>query len=123
MSAWVYLAAVLGCGAGACVRFSIGWLDRAKTFPWPTIAANALGAALVGAVMALADDALLTPGWTFALATGVAGGLSTLSSLAVDVVVLAKDRRARAAVAYLALTLTLGVGAAWVAYAVAASIA
>lgn len=112
MSAWTYLAAVLGCGLGACARFSLGWLDRRKTFPWPTIAANALGSALLGVVLALAEGGSLTPAATFALGTGVAGGLSTFSSLAVDGLVLWKDGRRGAAVGYLGATLALGLAAA-----------
>ncbi|WP_062518630.1 FluC/FEX family fluoride channel [Demequina silvatica] len=123
MTGWVYAAAILGCGLGACVRFALGWLDHARTFPWPTIAANVLGSALLGAVVAAGDDALVTPAWAFVLGTGVAGGLSTFSSLAVDIVVMAKDRRVRATALYVAATCVLGLGAAWAGYAAVAALA
>lgn len=119
MSAWAYAAAILGCGLGACVRFALGWLDARRTFPWPTIAANVLGSALLGAVLALEDAGSLSAGAAFALGTGVAGGLSTFSSLAVDVLVLWKDRRRPAALGYAAATLALGLAAAWAGYALA----
>ncbi|WP_296666298.1 CrcB family protein [Demequina sp.] len=119
MSPWAYAAAILGCGVGACLRYSLGWLDARKVFPWPTIVANVLGSALLGAVLAGGADALLSPGWMFALGTGVAGGLSTFSSLALDVVVLWKDGRRSAATTYVAATLVLGLGAAWIGYALA----
>ncbi|WP_062317614.1 FluC/FEX family fluoride channel [Demequina maris] len=118
MTGWAYAAAILGCGLGACVRFSLGWLDRRRTFPWPTILANVLGAALLGAVVAAGDDALLSPGWAFALGTGVAGGLSTFSSLAVDIVVMLKDRRHHATAQYVLATCVLGMGAAGAGFAV-----
>ncbi|WP_062384242.1 FluC/FEX family fluoride channel [Demequina iriomotensis] len=123
MSAWAYAAAILGCGLGACVRFSLGWLDTRKAFPWPTILANVLGSAVLGAVLAAGDDALLSPAWTFALGTGVAGGLSTFSSLAVDVVVLAKDGRRGAVMGYVASTAALGLAAAAAGYAVTSAFA
>ncbi|WP_062380392.1 fluoride efflux transporter FluC [Demequina pelophila] len=123
MSGWAYVAAILGCGLGACARFALGWLDARRTFPWPTVAANALGAALLGAVVAAGDDALLSPAWTFALGTGVAGGLSTFSSLAVDVVVLAKAGRRGAVAAYVGATLAVGLAAAWAGYALVRALA
>ncbi|MDN4478249.1 CrcB family protein [Demequina sp. SYSU T00039] len=123
MSVWAYLAATLGVGVGACVRFSLGWLDRPKTFPWPTILANLLGSALLGAVLALSDGGALSPGATFALGTGVAGGLSTFSSLAVDALVLWRDGRRTAATAYLAGTLVLGLASAAAGFAVADALA
>lgn len=129
MTAWAYGAALLGCGLGACLRFALGWLDVRKVFPWPTIAANALGSALLGVALALGEGAapglgdaaapVLDPAWVFILGAGVAGGLSTFSSLAVDAVVLAKEGRGPAAVTYLAVTLAVGLAAAWGAYAVA----
>ncbi len=119
MTVWVYLAAIVGCGVGAMLRFSLGWLDRRKVFPWPTIAANMLGSALLGAVLAGGADAILSPSWSFALGTGAAGGLSTFSSLAVDVTVMWKDGRHGAATGYVALTLVLGLGAAWAGYGIA----
>ncbi|WP_062463405.1 FluC/FEX family fluoride channel [Demequina soli] len=123
MSGWAYAAAALGCGLGACVRFALGWLDARKVFPWPTILANILGAALLGGVVAAGDDALLGPAGAFALGTGVAGGLSTFSSLAVDVVVLAKDGRLRAATGYVAATVVLGLAAAGAGYAAVSALA
>ncbi len=122
MSGWASLAAILGCGLGACVRYSLGWLDARKTFPWPTILANLLGSAMLGCVLAAGDDALLTPAWTFVLGTGVAGGLSTFSSLAVDVVVLAKDGRVRAAAGYVVATFALGLAGATAGYLLVASL-
>ncbi len=112
MSVWAYLAAVLGCGVGASARFALGWLDRRRTFPWPTILANALGSLLLGAVLAAAASGSLGAAAAFALGTGVAGGLSTFSSLAVDALVLWKDARRGAAAGYLLLTSSLGLLAA-----------
>ncbi len=118
MSVTAYVAALLGCGLGAMVRYSLGWLDRSKRFPWPTIVANILGATLLGGVAAAASAGSLGTAAAFALGTGVAGGLSTFSSLAVDALVLWKDSRRGAASGYLLLTLTLGIAAAGAGYGV-----
>ena len=123
MSGWASLAAVLGCGLGASVRFALGWLDRRRTFPWTTILANVLGSALLGAVLAMTQGGGLSTTAAFVLGTGVAGGLSTFSSLAVDAVVLWKDGRRPAALAYLAATLALGLLAAAAGFAVAQALA
>lgn len=117
MSVAAYAAAVVGCGVGAMLRFSLGWLDRRKVFPWPTIVANILGSALLGAVVAWSDAGALSAGVAFALGAGVAGGLSTFSSLAVDVAVLWMDGRRRDALAYVGLTFALGLCAAWAGHA------
>lgn len=121
MSAWAYAGAMIGCGAGASVRYLLGRIDHPWSFPWPTVVANALGSIMLGAAARLVavDGAWVA----LVVGTGVAGGLTTFSSLAVDALVLWRDGRRLHATEYLALTLAVGVsgaaagwyGAAWLA--------
>ncbi|MFW2513096.1 fluoride efflux transporter FluC [Demequina sp. SO4-13] len=112
MTPALFIAAMIGCGAGATLRYAISRLDRRGAFPWPTIVSNVIGSALLGAVAAAVIDAGADTGWLLVLGGGVAGGLSTFSTLAVDAVVLWRERRPRAVIAYLAVTLVVGVAAA-----------
>lgn len=79
MTATDLLLVALGGAVGAPVRFLAGhWLDRA--LPWGTLLVNVVGSTLLGALAALALD-----GAAYALlGTGLCGGLTTWSSLAVQ---------------------------------------
>lgn len=112
MSAWAYAGAVLGCGLGAMVRYLLGRLDHPQSFPWPTVVANTGGSAALAAAAAAVASGAAEPWVGLVVATGFAGGLTTFSSLAVDALVLWRDGRRRACVAYLALTFGAGVAAA-----------
>lgn len=110
MTAMELLAAAAGCGAGAMLRYWLSTLRGSHPFPWPTLVANALGTALLGATVALVDRGHLGGGASLVIGGGIAGGLTTFSTLAVDAVVLFK-RKASAAVAYLAVTGVVGIAA------------
>ncbi len=116
MSAWAYLGAIVGCGAGAMLRYLLGRVDHPQSFPWPTIVANGVGSAVLAAAAAAVASDAAQPWVALVVATGFAGGLTTFSSLAVDALVLWRDGRRRDCVVYLAITLAVGVaaaGAAW----------
>ncbi|MDE0572573.1 CrcB family protein [Demequina sp. B12] len=119
MSVWWYVAAALGCGVGAVLRYQLGRVNYGANFPWGTVVANTVAAALVGALAALAA---LYPGWNLVLAAGLGGGLSTFSSLAVDAVILWNEGRRRHTVGYLAVTFAAGFVAAWAGWAVASAL-
>jgi len=110
MSGWAYAGAIVGCGIGASVRYLLGRIDHPWSFPWPTVVANALGSVLLGGAAHLVkvDGAWIA----LVVGTGVAGGLTTFSSLAVDALVLWRDGRRAHAVEYLALTLAVGIAGA-----------
>ncbi|WP_062076795.1 CrcB family protein [Demequina globuliformis] len=116
MSTALFVGAVVGCGLGAVGRYLLGKIDYSMDFPWHTVIANAVAAALVGALAAVDD---LHPGWMIVLGAGLGGGLSTFSSLAVDAVVLWNENRRRAAAVYLSITFALGLACAAGAYALA----
>lgn len=99
------VAVALGGAAGAVVRHALA------VAPWGpsagVLAANVLGSAALGAVLALVGDPLLL----LLLGTGLCGALTTWSTLAVQTAELGRRAPGRAA-AYLVLTLGLGVGTA-----------
>jgi len=83
------LAVFVGAGVGACLRFALGetlnrWLPQ---LPLGTLAANLIGAYLVGVAIAFfAWRTDLSPVWRLALITGFLGGLTTFSTYSAEVV-------------------------------------
>lgn len=122
MTALDFLLAAIGCGLGAMLRLWLSTWRRPHHLPWPTIMANVLGTALLGAASYLSDADRLSAAGAFIVGGGVAGGLTTFSTLAVDAVVLWRASHARAVI-YLVTTGALGVAAGaagwWIAQALA----
>ncbi|QEV21575.1 fluoride efflux transporter CrcB [Streptomyces alboniger] len=107
-------AVAVGGGIGAAARYgaSLLWPVAAHDFPWPTLAVNALGCAVIGVFMVLithvwAAHRLVRPFF----GTGVLGGFTTFSTYAVDIERLVSGGHARTALAYLALTLLAALAA------------
>lgn len=83
------LALCLGASLGALARWRLGlWLNTGGApLAWGTLAANLLGAYLVGLCVGV-FQALpqLDPVWRVALVTGFLGALTTFSSFSIEVV-------------------------------------
>ncbi|MGA4845192.1 fluoride efflux transporter FluC [Streptomyces sp. G5(2025)] len=111
------LAVVAAGGAiGASARYgvSLAWPVAADGFPWPTLAVNAVGCAVIGVFMVLITEVwaahrLVRPFF----GTGVLGGFTTFSTYAVDIQRLVSGGHARTGLAYLALTLLAALAAVW----------
>ncbi|SDR01070.1 fluoride efflux transporter FluC [Arthrobacter crystallopoietes] len=105
---------------GALVRFAADTMfSRAgasrtarAAWPWSTLLVNVAGSFIIGLGYSLTVQSSLTEPWSTALATGLAGGLTTFSSWTVATVRLWAERRLVAAVVNLAANLALGLGAA-----------
>ena len=83
---------------------------------WSTLVVNLVGTVLLGWAAGRYDVGQLGTTWLLALGTGVAGGLTTFSTLGVEIVDLARDR-ARARLALLvAAHVLLGLGCATIGY-------
>jgi CrcB protein len=85
------LAVALGGAAGSLARFyMIVALKRVDAaFPWGTLAVNAIGSFLIGALWAWFLARPETPEWVrVGLMTGVLGGYTTLSSVSLETVLL-----------------------------------
>ncbi|NMR19143.1 CrcB family protein [Cellulomonas fimi] len=117
----VALGVGVGAGVGAQLRYAVERVHaRARTrrgltvptFPWATLTVNVVGSALLGLVAALVVRAGLDARWLTVLGTGVAGGLTTFSTLSLDLVELVRQRRYGTAALDVALHVVLGIGAA-----------
>lgn len=101
------LGATLRLGAITAAGDGRAWL-------WLVIGlVNVLGCAVVGATLATAERRSWPTHWRLAVTVGVCGGLTTFSTVAVEVA-LAFDHgagTAAAAIGWAVLSLTLGIGA------------
>ncbi|WP_427869016.1 fluoride efflux transporter FluC [Leucobacter luti] len=97
----------VGGAAGALARAGVG-----AVLPGPigTLAVNVLGAFLLGLLLERFPGA---PRARLLLGTGVMGGFTTYSLLAVDVAQFTLDSQLAAAIGYAAATLILGGLASW----------
>jgi CrcB protein len=116
----IALLAALGAGAiGALARYGVALLvdrtpsDRRRPrLPWAVLVVNVAGSALGGAVLGLAERGALDADLRLVLLGGLAGGLTTFSTLSVETVQLVQDGRSREAVVSVAANVVLGVAAA-----------
>jgi CrcB protein len=107
-----FLAAVVAGGLAAVVRYSVTRAFGATTFPWAVLVVNLVGSAIGGAVLGLANAGVLSEEWRLVVLGGVAGGLTTFSTLAVGTVELALNGRLLAAAGNMLGSLALGIAAA-----------
>ena len=119
----------IGAGVGAQLRYAVERVHArarvrrglgAPTFPWATLLVNVVGSALLGLVAGFVVRGSLDPRWLTVLGTGVAGGLTTFSTLSLDIVELARSRRYARAALDVGLHVVLGIGAAVAAFHVVA---
>ncbi len=113
------VAVAIGSGLGGVARF---WASAAVTrclgagFPWGTLAVNATGALLAGAVVA-GLPAISPPGQAsavhFFLLVGLCGSYTTVSSFALQTFTLVYERRWPAAIGNVLASLALSLAAAW----------
>ena len=83
------IAISLGASVGALSRWQLSlWLNKGHAvLPWGTLAANWIGAWLVGvAVVFFQSQTQLDPAWRLALVTGFLGALTTFSTFSAEVV-------------------------------------
>ncbi|WP_205484213.1 CrcB family protein [Arthrobacter sp. Alg241-R88] len=81
-------------------------------WPWATLLVNVAGCFIIGASHAATMKLGLAPEWQTALATGLAGGLTTFSSWTTATVRLLTEERFGSAVLNVAANLVLGFAAA-----------
>lgn len=114
-AAATWLAVCLGGGLGGALRYAVsGWIGRrvGETFPWGTLVVNASGGFAIGLLLGLLARQALPGGLWPLLGVGVLGGYTTVSSLSLQTLLLARDGELARAGAYLGLSLLTGLAAA-----------
>ncbi|MFF0911949.1 fluoride efflux transporter FluC [Microbacterium enclense] len=103
MTPLVFVAVAVAGGVGAALRFLVDTSVRrvaGDRFPWGVLAVNLSGALALGILTSLVADAT----WRTVLGTGLLGGYTTFSAVAVTTVLLAEEGRTRASVVYAAVS-------------------
>ena len=108
----IIAAVFVGGAVGAILREFLMWIvpKLADGFPLDILAANLVASFLLGFATALHGRKVLSDGVNSLMGTGIAGGLSTFSSFAYGVAVLATASATSALVpsAYVVVSLVLG---------------
>ena len=90
-----------GGAVGAMVRYGLGLLFAAQSFPWSTLTINVAGSVMIGALWSLfADQAWFVNWGRLFLMVGVLGGFTTFSAFSLDTLLLLNDGRFMAALGY-----------------------
>ena len=90
------LGIAVGATLGALARWQLGlWLNTpGALLPWGTLAANWVGAYLIGLLIGVFDHwPGLDPLWRLTLVTGFLGALTTFSSFSAEVIALLQQAR------------------------------
>lgn len=122
-AARLYAWAALGSALGGLARYlvSAGWYQwLGASFPWPTMAVNVAGSALVGLYFALTlpeGRLMARPGHRVFVIVGFCGGFTTFSIFSLESLVLFDQGRLAALGAYLLLSVTGWIAAVWLGYA------
>jgi fluoride exporter len=84
----------VGAGFGALLRWWLGLTLNAvfPTIPPGTLAANLIGAFVIGAAIAFFDASALAPEWRLLVVTGFCGGLTTFSTFSAELITLLRER-------------------------------
>jgi fluoride exporter len=103
-------AVVAGGIVGSLARYGVGahMHHEVDQFPWSTLTVNVVGSLVIGFVLPRLPQPSL---WRPFAVTGVLGGFTTMSTLAVDFSQLLLHDKATTAVTYLSATLLAGLGA------------
>jgi CrcB protein len=111
---WLLVAA--GGALGGALRYAIsGWVAKrvGETFPWGTLLVNASGAFLLALLMgSSAFGGNLSNGTWLLLGVGAIGSYTTVSSLSLQTLSLAREGQPRAAAVYVVLSVITGLAAA-----------
>jgi CrcB protein len=90
------IAISLGAVLGALARWRLSlWLNQgAAILPWGTLAANWIGAYIVGlAVVFFQSQTQIDPVWRLAVITGFLGALTTFSTFSAEVIAMLQHGR------------------------------
>lgn len=113
MTFWDIVMVGMGGFVGAVIRYGLSTkLNQQRKIPRGTLLVNLAGALLIGVVFGLD----LSRALTFLLASGLAGALTTFSTLTKELLELWQDGEKKRAVGYFLLTYVGGIGLVVVGY-------
>jgi CrcB protein len=105
------LAVASGGALGAWLRFALGRMIGAGTFPLATLTVNVLGSLAMGLLAGwLARHGQAGEQWRLLLGVGLLGGFTTFSAFSLEIVTLIQRGTIGMAGLYIALSLAGGVG-------------
>lgn len=116
MSVGLLLAVACGAGVGSVARYALSLRAHRDGFPWSTIVVNVVGTALLGGAIAMSAHERLGSASFAVIALGLAGGLTTFSTLALDAVRLVRTRHPKEASLYLTVTVLGGLLASFLSW-------
>lgn len=102
------LYVALGGALGAVLRYAVG---QALSFPFGTLAVNALGCLVMGVALVWLVETGRLANWAPFVMTGVLGGFTTYSAFALDTLKLFEAGQIGAALAYALGTFVLAIAA------------
>jgi len=103
MTPLVFVAVAVAGGVGAAARYLLDTAVRRRAgerFPWGILAVNLSGALVLGILSPLPTD----EAWRWIVGTGLLGGYTTFSAVAVTTALLAEEGRTRTATVYAAVS-------------------
>lgn len=125
MSPALVLVTLAAGGVGTVVRYllskALSRVSRAQSFPWAVLIVNALGSALGGVVLGLAQSQGVSEQVQLIILTGVCGGLTTFSTFSVETIQLMTHGRWGIAALNMITNLVVGFGACFAAFLICAA--
>lgn len=120
MSALVVIVALAAGAIGALLRYaaSIQFAGRSR-LPLAVLLVNAVGSMIGGIVLGLVQSGAIGPDARLVVLGGIAGGLTTFSTLSVETVQLALAGRWRTALGSMLANLVIGIASAVLGFALA----
>jgi CrcB protein len=109
------LLVMLGGAAGSGLRYLVAQLlpTAVGTMPLSTLIINVVGSGVLGALTMLASHhTSLSREWMLLLGTGLCGGFTTFSTVAVELLTMTDHGRLALAIVYALLSMLLGLAAA-----------
>lgn len=115
MTPLVLLAVAVGGALGAVLRqlMSVSLAGRGR-IPWGVLVVNVVGSFIAGVALAAPLGGIYTSTAQLIIVSGLCGGLTTFSTLAVETIQLTLEGKHRAAAASVALNLVVGIAASLV---------
>jgi CrcB protein len=106
----------VGGAVGSMLRYGLStWvMSGGRSFPYGTLAVNAIGCFAIGLILGLAErHDFVNTHTRLLLTTGLLGGFTTFSAFGFETFALLRDERIAAAVANVTLQVALGLLAVW----------